>query len=144
MKRHLVVGLTLLAACLATTVAIRPVWAISQFKKEFETKYVKPDSKDPKDVAFAQAVAEAKCNICHEGTSKKNRNLYGQALDKLLDRRLDARNPEKIREALDAVAKMPSRPRKPDEPKDVKIPTFGELIAQGKLPVPLPKKEEEK
>jgi len=102
--------------------------AIPQFKKEFETKYVKPDSTDAKEKAFAQAVDKAKCNVCHAGTTKKERNTYGQALAKLLDRKTDQEDQEKIRASLEKVAAMKT---KPDDPK---APTFGEIISSGKLP----------
>lgn len=102
--------------------------AISQFKKEFEAKYVKPDSTDAKQKAFAEAVEKAKCNVCHAGTTKRERNAYGQALDRLLDKQADRDAPERIRAALEKVAAMKS---KPDDPK---APTFGEIIASGKLP----------
>jgi len=107
--------------------------AVKQFKDQFEAKYVKKDSRNPKDKQFAALVAKAKCNICHEGTSKKNRNVYGRELAKLLDRRKDKNNVKKIRQALDTVAKLRSNP------KDKRSPTFGELIARGQLPAGNPK-----
>lgn len=98
------------------------------FRDEFIAVYVKADSSDAKDKAFAEACETAKCNICHVGFSKKNRNAYGEALDKLLDRAADKDNKEKIRKALEKVAAMKS------DPKDSKSPTFGELLKAGKLP----------
>ena len=65
-----------------------------------------------------------KCNICHEGKSKKDKNAYGKLLDKLLDRKKDAKNPEKIRQALAAV----------ESEKSPSGETYGELIKEGKLP----------
>lgn len=107
--------------------------AIKAFKDEFDAKYVKPDSKDPKEKALAEAAAKAKCLICHEGKRKKNRNAYGKALAELLDRKKDKDNREKIQAALDAVAKKRSNPDDEDSP------TFGDLIARGKLPGGEPK-----
>lgn len=112
-------------------------WAIPPFLKEFEAKYVKPDSADEKDKAFATLVkTTAKCNVCHvPGPDKKQRNAYGQKLAALLKKdnfkadRLkaepDATKAEMIA-AFDAVAAMKSG--------DDASPTFGELIAQGKSP----------
>jgi hypothetical protein len=77
---------------------------------------------------LATEVETAKCNVCHAGSSKKDRNAYGNALADLLDKKEDAKNPEKIRQALEKVAGMPSDPAKADSP------TFGALIEQGKLP----------
>lgn len=105
-----------------------PARADKAFFDEFVAKYVKPDSADPKDQAFKATVEKVRCNVCHEGRAKKNRNVYGQALDKLLDRQTDKENKPKIRAALDTVAKQHSKP------DDDKSPTFGELIEQGKLP----------
>jgi hypothetical protein len=100
----------------------RPAFAIKQFFDEFKTVYVKPDS------PLAAAVETAKCNVCHAGSNKKERNVYGNALAELLDKKEDAKNVEKIRKALETVAAMPSDPAKADSP------TFGALIEQGKLP----------
>jgi len=93
----------------------RPAYAVKQFYDEFKEVYGNLD---------ASAVAKAKCNICHEGKSKKDKNAYGKELDKLLDRKKDAKNPEKIREALEKVAGMKSPSGK----------TWGEILKSGKLP----------
>jgi hypothetical protein len=102
--------------------------AVKSFRDEFKAKYIKPDSQDAKDVALRDAFDSAGCNVCHAGESKEERNTYGKELAKLLDRKADAKNKEKIQAALEKVAGMKS------EPKDPKSPTFGELIRQGKLP----------
>jgi len=91
---------------------------VKQFYDEFKEVYVNNGELD------AGAVAKAKCNLCHEGKSKKNKNAYGKLLDALLDRKKDAKNPEKIREAL---AKVESE-------KSSSGVTYGELFKEGKLP----------
>jgi hypothetical protein len=103
----------------------RPAFAIKEFFDEFKAVYVKPDSSDANDKALVAEVETAKCNVCHVGSSKKERNSYGNALADLLDKKEDKKNPEKIRKALDTVAAMPSADG---------APTFGELLKQGKLP----------
>lgn len=103
----------------------RPAFAIKEFFDEFKAVYVKPDSADANDKALVAEVETAKCNVCHVGSSKKERNSYGNALADLLDKKEDKKNPEKIRQALDTVAAMPSA--------DGAL-TFGELLKQGKLP----------
>ncbi|MCX7406240.1 MAG: hypothetical protein NT089_10990 [Planctomycetia bacterium] len=114
-------------AVLGTVVAIcagivpRPAFAIKQFFDQFKAIYVKADSTDPKEKAFAAAVETAKCNVCHEGKSKKDRNAYGQALAELLDKKEDKENVEKIKKSLETVA--------------AESPTFGDRIKEGKLPV---------
>jgi hypothetical protein len=103
--------------------------AIDPFKKQFEAKYVKAEPGTPEEQALAAAVKQAKCNVCHVGVKKKDKNAYGIALGELLDKKTDAKDKAKIQEALEKVAGMKSNP------DDAASPTFGELIGQGKLPV---------
>ena len=105
-----------------------PAKADPSFKKEFDVKYVKKDSSDPMDMAFAAKVKKARCNVCHVGKNRKMRNAYGKELSKLLDRKKDRRNKEKIQMALETVAALKSNP------DDENAPTFGDLFAQGDLP----------
>jgi len=126
MKKFVV---TLVAVGFVLGLSSNAAHAIAPFKKEFDEKYVKNNSNEE----FVAAAKKANCLICHgknaEGKEdKKLRNAYGKALDKLLDKKEDAKNVEKIQAALDTVAKEKSNP---DDPAS---PTFGELIAQGKLP----------
>jgi uncharacterized lipoprotein NlpE involved in copper resistance len=102
--------------------------AIPAFKTEFDNMYVKKDSTDPKEKTFAEACEQAKCNICHVGKNKKEKNDYGKALDELLDKKADAKNPDKIKEALKTVEGQHSKPG------DDTSPTFGDLLKEGKLP----------
>ncbi len=103
--------------------------AVPPFKKEFDAKYVKTEPATPEEEALAAAVKEAKCNVCHVGKKKKDKNAYGVALGKLLDKKKDAKDAAKIQDALDKVAAMKADPNNADSP------TFGELIMQGKLPI---------
>jgi hypothetical protein len=100
----------------------REAFAIKQFFDEFKEVYVKEGS------PLAAEVETAKCNVCHKGKSKKDRNVYGESLAKLLDKKEDKANKDKIRQALETVAQESSDPAKPD------APTFGALLAEGKLP----------
>lgn len=111
-------------ACVAC--AARPALAIKQFQDEFKAVYVKADSSDPAEKALAAAVEGAKCNVCHKGKEKKDRNAYGEALAAILDKKEDAKNVEKIKESLLKVAGIPSDGKGG--------PTFGALIKEGKLP----------
>ena len=106
----------------------REAFAIKAFFEEFKAVYVKPESADPAEKALAAEVETAKCNVCHMGSSKKDRNVYGEALAKLLDKKEDVKNVEKIKEALATVAALPSDSAKADSP------TFGALLKEGKLP----------
>jgi hypothetical protein len=111
-----VLALSILALAAPSAQAIPP------FKKEFETRYVSDGS------PLATAVAEAKCNLCHKGTSKKDLNSYGAALEKLLDKATDAKDVPKIQKALETVEQQPA------DPSNTNSPAFGELIKAGKLP----------
>jgi hypothetical protein len=117
----------LLAAGVLLGLCMAPAGAMAPFRKEFVAKYVKPQSADPKDKAFAAAVETAKCNVCHVGKDKKVRNAYGKALAQYLTED-DAENTAKIRDALEKVAKMKANAA------DASSPTFGEVIQAGKLP----------
>lgn len=74
-------------------------------------------------------VGEKKCNVCHFGKKKKNRNDYGKALSKIVKK--NEKDKKKIKEALKKVEK---------EKSSVKDKTFGDLIKDGKLPGTDPKK----
>ena len=99
-------------------ISASPAFAVKQLYDEFKEVYVNNGELD------ASAVAKAKCNLCHEGKSKKNKNAYGKLLDTLLDKKKDAKNPEKIREALTKV----------ESEKSSSGVTYGELFKEGKLP----------
>lgn len=76
--------------------------------------------------AYPALKAEAekiKCNTCHFGEKKTNRNDYGMAVGKSLGEKniMDA---EKIKEGL----------KKAEGEKNADGKTFGELIKDGKLP----------
>jgi predicted Ser/Thr protein kinase len=102
--------------------AMRPAYAIKQFSDEFKALYVKEGT------PLAAEVEAAKCNVCHVGKNKKDRNAYGNALSERLDKKEDKDDKEKIRKMLEEVAGLSSDPGKAD------APTFGALIAEGKLP----------
>ncbi|MFM8733846.1 MAG: hypothetical protein ACKOC8_01420 [Pirellulales bacterium] len=114
----------LMGAVVAVMVAgsARDAFAIKQFADEFKAMYVKDGT------PLAAAVETAKCNVCHAGKSKKERNAYGNALAERLDKETDKKDVAKIQAALKEVAGLPSDPAKADSP------TFGSLIEEGKLP----------
>jgi len=130
-------GLMLLAGLLVTCGLTRPAAAIKSFQIEFEKLYAgegsdtelanlfkKQDSKDEE-----KKLKKLRCLTCHQGKKKKkNRNAYGMQLSELLDKKKDKKDKEKIVESLKKVAELHSNP------EDDSSPTFGELIAEGKLP----------
>lgn len=99
--------------------------------KAFLEKYV-GDEKSDSEKALAKEIKRVKkCNVCHDPrkgesgkASKKNRNLFGQELSKLLSKD-DQKDKEK---ALKMLAKVESK-KAPDSEE-----TFGQLIKAGKLP----------
>ncbi|QEG35165.1 hypothetical protein [Bythopirellula goksoeyrii] len=113
-----------ITAILFTANLAQPALAVLQFQKEFVKLYVGDD----KESDWALEVKAAKCYICHQGKSRKQHNPYGVHLLPLLDRKKDAKNPEKIVEALESVAALHS------VEGDDSSPTYGELIKAGKLP----------
>ncbi len=124
--------LGVVATCLAMTCGsslflhTQPALARKPYKDQFDALYVKPESADPKEKALAEAAGAAKCNICHVGKEKKDRNVYGKALAKIIAKK--ETDVDKIKEALGKVAAEHSNP------DDASSPTFGDLIKDGKLP----------
>lgn len=103
-------------------------WSIRPFQNEFYATYLDETRGDADDDAYGALVREAKCNLCHIGNRKKDRNTYGIELGKLLDHREDKGNVTKIRDALQQVAVLKS------DPHNGNAKTFGELIAARELP----------
>jgi hypothetical protein len=120
MMRRNVTGLTGMAVAIGVAAWCGQAFAIKQFADEFKAAYVEEGT------PLAAEVEKAKCNVCHMGKSKKDRNAYGQALSELLDKKEDKDNKDKIRQALETVAAKPSA--------GAGSPTFGDLIKEGKLP----------
>ncbi len=100
-----------------------PGMAIKQFQIQFLKKYA-----DGTNEEYTELAKDAKCYLCHQGKKKKNRNPYGEALHEFLDKKKDKKDVDKIIASLEKVAEMHS------VEGDESSPTFGELIADGKLP----------
>ena len=119
----------MLAICMLVTVGFaRPASAIMQFHKEFIKLYVGDDANPESDLAKLIKDKKKKCLVCHQGKKKKNRNPYGEELSKLLDKKKDKKDIEKIVAALKKVEAMPSNP------DDSSSKTYGEILAAGELP----------
>ena len=77
-----------------------------------------------------------KCNVCHYGKSKKNRNDYGTALSKEI---LKINKKGNVKEDdFDKCAKLVEK-----EKSSVEGKTFGDLIKEGKLPGKEPEKSKD-
>ncbi|MFO0820444.1 MAG: hypothetical protein U1A77_21035 [Pirellulales bacterium] len=119
-------GLVLVASMFAAVLVAMSTsssHATPVFKKQFEEKYP----------ALKSVTDEQKCNLCHYGKSKKNKNDYGKALGELLkkdnykDERVKA-EPEKVKAEFEAAfTKVEAAKSKGGE-------TFGERIKAGKAP----------
>lgn len=123
--------LSLLCGAAVLALMAGPASARPQYKKVFDEHYGVSDPKTDAQKKLADAVSEAKCNVCHAGKSKKDRNAYGAALGKALpayDKDAWSSDADKAKagvvEALKKVGAM-----KTDGDK-----TFGELIEAGSLP----------
>ncbi len=122
---------TLAVAMAVVALTATPAHAVLEFKKQFAAKYVEGSD----NAEFAAAVKKAKCNVCHFGKKKKNRNAYGMALSELLDKANFKRSrtkaePDEVRKEIFAAFE------KVESMKDPSGVTFGELFKAGKLPTP--------
>lgn len=115
-----------LFACVVALAATSSAFATPVFKKAFDEQYGKNE-------AIKKASEEAKCNVCHFGNSKKNKNDYGKALSELLKKdnykedRVKA-EPEAVKKELDEAFK------KVEAAKSKGGDTFGDRLKAGKLP----------
>jgi hypothetical protein len=115
----------------AIMVAGKSAWAIKPFEVEFKKMYYKPNG-DANEKKLAEAIdkistgdsdAKTACAICHVGKTKKERNDYGKALNKLVTK-MDKDDTKKIAESIKAI----------EGEKNAAGKTFGELIKAGTLP----------
>jgi hypothetical protein len=80
------------------------------------------------DVAKKNNVKSAvKCNVCHFGTSKENRNDYGKAIIKGLDGKKNVKKKDK--DIIDNALKTAEGEKSGTPDK-----TFGDLLQAGELP----------
>src|SRR5690606_3120518 len=93
-------SVVMVCAVCALGFAVQTASAIPPFDKEFKALYVENND----NAAFVDAVKTAKCNVCHMGKDKKDRNPYGMEIGKLINKKDHAKDPDKIREALQKVA----------------------------------------
>jgi hypothetical protein len=119
-----------LLACLALSgmVASR-AWAVPAFNEAFKKAYLQDGT------PLADKVAEVKCNVCHEGKNKKDKNEFGVAVGKYLkkadftgdSKKYDPKSEEgqkALAEGLEKAAMEKSSNGK----------TYGELMKAGELP----------
>ncbi|MFV1965486.1 MAG: hypothetical protein ACC628_08700 [Pirellulaceae bacterium] len=116
---------------MAVVLNVRSSSAMPPFSKQFLETY--------KEAKIIEAAKKAKCNVCHFGKSKKNRNDFGKSLSKFITK-ADYKELKGDKEALKKKiedAFKSSLKEKSDGGK-----TFGELIDTGTLPGTAPESEE--
>ncbi len=107
-----------LGLAMVLTLTSGNVEATPNVKKAFDATYVKTST----SADFKAAAAKAKCNVCHYGKSKKNRNDFGKAISKFTNKK------EKD------AAKLAAALKKAVLEKNADKATFESLIKAGKLP----------
>lgn len=120
--RYLLVAAPLLIALAATQPAVAVVQFYNVFKKEYLDEH--------KDKKFADEVNKAsnRCFVCHQGKNRKNHNVMGVELVKMLDKKEDAKNVEKISASIKKVLAMHV------DPKDEKSETYLDRLKASKWP----------
>ena len=111
----------LVRGLLATGALFGLVMGVNVGRVEARPKYKSVFTKQYPDVEKNNKI---ECTVCHaEGTDRKKRNNYGEALKKKITEK--ETDEEKIKEAL-----------KKTEPEKsaIKDKTFGDLLKEGKLP----------
>jgi cytochrome c553 len=114
LKRGVWMVLGLMVAVLVVASVAQDVQARPKYFAEFKNAYEK----------VAAEADKVKCNVCHFGQEKKNRNDYGKAVADALGEK-NVMDVEKIKEALKKAEK---------EKSATAGKTFGDLINDGKLP----------
>jgi hypothetical protein len=112
---------------IAMAISMQNASALPPFNKEWTAKYVEGNS----NAKFVEAVGTAKCNVCHMGASKKDRNEYGKAVSKYLTKAKyneikedEAAGRKYILEGL----------QKAEGEKSSSGKTYGEMFKAGQLP----------
>jgi hypothetical protein len=121
---------SLLLVCSLLVLSAGTAWAIPPFNDAFKKAYVKDGT------PLAEKVAEVKCNVCHMGKEKKDKNEYGKAVGKFLkkaDFTGDAKKYENVKDD-DAQKALADGLKSAEAEKGAGGKTFGELIKAGELP----------
>lgn len=121
------VCVTLTLVVLALGWSYQSASALPPFNKEWMAKYKEGNG----NAKFVEAIDTAKCNVCHEGMSKKMKNEYGKAVGKFLTK-------AKYNEIKDdeAAAKkyILEGFQKAEGEKSAGGKSFGEMFKAGELP----------
>jgi hypothetical protein len=110
------------------SVAAAPVlFALPPIDKEWKERYIEKDP-PPK---YKEEAQTQKCNVCHDGAKKVNKNEYGKAVGKHIKKadvdRLKGM-PDDLKKLIEDALK------KAEEEKNEKGEKFGDIMKNGKLP----------
>jgi hypothetical protein len=117
----------LILGLIALSVSLESASALPPFNKEWLAKYKEGNS----NASFVEAVDTAKCNVCHEGTSKKMKNEYGKAVGKYLTK---AKYNEIKEDEAAAKKYILEGLAKAEAEKGAGGKTYGEMLKAGQLP----------
>jgi hypothetical protein len=118
--------LLIAASLLMAGTTMRPAVAIMPFYNVFKKEYL--DDHPKKEFVEEVTKASNRCLVCHQGKNRKHRNAFGQELAKLLDKKKDAKDTEKISASIKKVLAMHV------DPKDEKSETYLDRVKAGKWP----------
>jgi hypothetical protein len=105
-------------------------FALPVFKKHFDEKYIGGPDANPD---LKKAVETAKCNTCHFGAKKTDRNDYGKTLSKWLKK--DAFKAPRLAAEKEAVQKeVMEALEKAEKEMSPAGGTYGDRLKEGKLP----------
>ena len=108
--------------------------AIIPFNQAFKDLYVQPNT------PFAKQVEDAKCNLCHDGKNRKNRNDYGKAVQLYLKKADFVGAAAKFNPKTEAGKKaLADGLEKAGAEKSSDGKKFDALIKAGELPAPVVK-----
>ncbi len=121
----------LFVACLVALVFNMLVTGTASARPEYKARL----DEATKNSKFVDVLKEHKCNVCHYGKTKKNRNDFGKAVNKTMNEeafKSMKEDKEKLTKKIDEALKTAMKEKAPGGK------TFGELIEAGQLPAKNP------
>lgn len=112
-----------LLTVIALVAAVSPLAAPKQ--AQARPKYMAVFKQTYPNPKLAGQVEATKCNVCHFGKEKKDRNDYGMAISNALGEAKNVKAADEIAKALKTAEKAAS---------STEGKTFGDLIKDGQLP----------
>lgn len=138
LKKFLIV---FLSSTVTTAALSNTAFALPEFKKAFDEKYVKTS----KNAQFKADFKKAACYTCHvKGKKKSEHNAYGKVLAKLIEGDAYDRKKAATKESPEKGKAMKATILKELEAAFIKVEklksksgtTIGQVLKEGKLPAP--------